>query len=440
MTKENLGSGRERHLPNVEQLRAEEKVREMLPPIIRAYNKGKLTRFSQTVFAERLGVSRYTFSKVLHSDEMRKQRENMKPRDRSHPKTPEIILYLRNELERYNAGEINTLPFQGDVAIQFGASSDTISAILHSPELRELYENRRTPLRSVPDVVVYGTELLEQVERNERADVPSLRDLGEQFGMSPSRVWQHFKEHGLTDPFSGAREKVAKEAAEKVGFPQTQENAWFLGSLFSRGAIKDNGGKYRYSGFMLTSNIPEVRNTFKEAGKFITRVDGQERELGDRKNPSIIFYHSGFAQLLAPFSIESRVDLLNTKDYNWLRTPRFLPKFVSGIFDAGGNPHFGHKRRRIEFATTDVKMADFLLSTLKTFGIQQPRIDRQGRNNSDPKKVYLGTLPDLKLFADKVISVSPKKQEVLDLITAYEPTSQEIVRQFGGVYPRQVYP
>ena len=228
-----------------------------------------------------------------------------------------------------------------------------------------------------------------------------------------------------------AKATEKQELAGQAVFRKTQETAWFLGAMFSGGSLKKSN---EASGLILTSPDEDVLQAFKATGEDIIGREGRESNLADRVNPSIVFHHVDYARRLAPFSMESRANQI-LEDYDWVREPQFLDSFVSGLFDPGGKVYFREKHRRISFAANSEELADFYISTLKMFGINRPRIER---NNGKPKRVFFGTIPDLKLFAQKVQTISREKQEVLDEIKRYEATDFEL--GLRGNRAKQVFP
>lgn len=353
--------------------------------------------------------------------------------DAMHPKTGEIVLHCRSLVAEYANGERNSLPTQKVLGKNFGASADTVSDIIKRLRLSPIFAMGRQVDRD--GIRIYFERAMHEFAEGNLASIPSYREVAALFDCSTMIVSQTVRQStdDLQERLAAAREKAREEAAKNITFRHNHETAWFLGAMFGAGTLK---ASQQASGLILTSDDPDVRRMFQTRGEFIIGKAGQETQLADRKNLSMVFNDVGYAQLLAPFSVTGRTQQM-LHDYDWVREKNLLESFVDGWFDADGSVYFTDTHRRVSFPTPNEDMARYCVATLKMFGIERPRIEREKKK---PKRVFFGNIPDLKKFAELVHTVSREKQKVLDRINAYEPTLAELRLVGNRAIPKQVFP
>lgn len=347
-----------------------------------------------------------------------------------HRRTGELVSYFTDWVRQVNTtGTLSRLPTYGEIAQLYGVSFDTVLSVVQRLGVdAEIAKTRKVDKAGIE---ASYEQIIRDVHDGLSDQVLSYTGMSLVYGCSSMKVAEAVRENrDLQRRLAEAREIAAKRRQEQIIFRENEQTAWFLGAMVGGGSLKKGS---KATGLILTSSDSEVLEMFKVIGEDILGKRGLERQLRDRNNPSVVFNHVGYAKLLDPFSRESRAQI--SANNEWVRDERFLTSFLSGIFDAGGLVSFTDERRRVSFATTSEIVADFYYSLLKQFGIKLPRIERQKKGDSKSKCVYFGTLPDLKAFAASIVSVSPEKQNVLDIIKSYPSTESGKYSSLHQVYP-----
>lgn len=241
--------------------------------------------------------------------------------------------------------------------------------------------------------------------------------LGRDHGTSRKSIEGILKRSGLNVPYGQLREEQQNVLTEL--FPHTPEVAWFLGMVFGNsGRVETNPPAITFT----NANAAKLE-AFRQSGEHIlgrpgltdTRRDNDE----NFTTSSVSFNSTKHVAALGDFHKPEKPHTVRER-HDWVRFEPFLSHFVSGVFDSGGFLKWQGTKRQIDFYTSIPDVAEFYKDLLVRMGITRARILPGRTPDAEVLGVRIGTLEDIKTFADKVSSVDGQTQEQLDALKTAE--------------------
>lgn len=258
----------------------------------------------------------------------------------------------------------------------------------------------------------YVQEEIQKLEAGKITRLPTYQELADQFGYkSDVSAYQLLARQGIK----------LKEYIPPFRLPESSADlAWVLGILSAGGSVR------LVSGWIWLANTHEnVLEKYKLLGEKLFSLNAHKISSGGEKSwgssqPGYQFNSVKVARFLGDLREDSWTRTILSQHPWVVDNSRYTWGFINGFFEERGSVYINEKpyktEHRIKISTPSPNEANLLAEMLVRQGLEYPSIQYAFRGGERVKGIRIQNLRDIRLFAQNVHSVIPKKEEALEYL------------------------